>query len=87
MLFRSGHYMGHPLTLEKFRSAFFMPQLFDNNSIEQWEAEGSIEIGPRAADYARRKLAQYEQPLLDPAIDEALRDYIARREREIPDEF
>ena len=33
---------------------------------------------------ARRLLAEYERPALDPAIDEALRDYIARREREIP---
>jgi trimethylamine--corrinoid protein Co-methyltransferase len=29
-------------------------------------------------------LNAYEEPKLDPAIDEALLDYIARREREIP---
>ena len=39
-----GHYLGHPHTLEKFSSAFFMPEMFDNNSIEQWAAEGSVEI-------------------------------------------
>ena len=33
---------------------------------------------------ARALLAAYEEPELDPARDEALRDYIARREREIP---
>ena len=36
-----GHYLGHPHTLENFERAFFMPKLFDNNSIEQWQAEGS----------------------------------------------
>jgi len=29
-------------------------------------------------------LAAYEEPRLDEAIDEALRDFIARREGEIP---
>ncbi len=79
-----GHYLGHPHTLENFQRAFFMPELFDNNSIEQWIAEGSVETPERAADLARGMLADYEEPRLDPGVDEALRDFIARREREIP---
>ena len=79
-----GHYLGHPHTQENFQSAFFMPDLFDNNSIEQWAAEGSQEITARALAHARQLLRQYEQPVLDPAKNEALLDYIARREREIP---
>ena len=43
-----GHYLGHPHTLNNFQRAFFMPELFDNNSIEQWQAEGAIEITERA---------------------------------------
>jgi trimethylamine--corrinoid protein Co-methyltransferase len=35
------------------RRAFFMPELFDNNSIEQWIAEGSKEITARALAHAR----------------------------------
>jgi len=79
-----GHYLGHPHTLENFERAFFMPQLLDNNAIEQWAAEGSVEITGRALGHAKRLLSEYEEPALDPAIDEALHDYIARREREIP---
>ncbi|MGR3503557.1 trimethylamine methyltransferase family protein [Pseudaestuariivita sp.] len=79
-----GHYLGHPHTLENFQRAFFMPEMFDNNSIEQWVAEGSISITERALTRARDLLAAYEEPKLDPGTDEALRDYIARREREIP---
>ena len=79
-----GHYLGHPHTLENFQRAFFMPEMFDNNSIEQWEAEGAHEITARALGHVRALLADYEEPKLDPARDEALRDYIARREREIP---
>ena len=79
-----GHYLGHPHTQANFQTAFFMPELFDNNSIEQWAAEGSKEITRRALDHARALLADYEEPKLDEATDEALCDYIARREREIP---
>ncbi|WP_299503221.1 trimethylamine methyltransferase family protein [uncultured Roseobacter sp.] len=79
-----GHYLGHPHTLENFQRAFFMPEMFDNNSIEQWQAEGSVEITERALMRARALLQSYEEPKLDVATDEALRDYIARREREIP---
>jgi len=79
-----GHYLGHAHTLEKFKSAFFMPEMFDNNSYEQWVADGSVEITERALSRARTMLDTYEEPKLDVAIDEALRDYIDRREREIP---
>jgi len=79
-----GHYLGHPHTLENFQRAFFMPELFDNNSIEQWQAEGSIEVNERALAHARALLAEYQEPKLDPATDESLQDYVARREREIP---
>ncbi len=79
-----GHYLGHPHTLEHFQKAFFMPEMFDNNSIEQWQAEGGVEITERALTRARAMLNEYEEPKLDVAVDEALRDYIARREREIP---
>ena len=79
-----GHYLGHPHTQENFQKAFFMPDMFDNNSIEQWTAEGSVEITERALKRAHELLGAYQEPKLDVAVDEALRDYIARREREIP---
>ena len=79
-----GHYLGHAHTLANFQRAFFMPDMFDNNSIEQWQAEGSVEITQRALNTARQMLNEYVEPKLDEAVDEALLDYIARREREIP---
>ena len=79
-----GHYLGHPHTLENFQNAFFMPEMFDNNSIEQWQAEGSIDITERALIRARTMLDEYEEPKLDAGVNEELLDYIARREREIP---
>lgn len=79
-----GHYLGHPHTHEKFQTAFFMPELFDNNSIEQWVAEGSKEITQRALEFAKTLLKEYQEPKLDEAKDEELCAYIARREQEIP---
>ena len=79
-----GHYLGHPHTQERFQQAFFMPKLFDNNSYEQWMAEGSQDVTARALQTAKSLLRSYEAPPLDPGIDEALREYIARRETEIP---
>jgi trimethylamine--corrinoid protein Co-methyltransferase len=79
-----GHYLGHQHTMDNFQRAFFMPKLFDNNSIEQWQADGSKEINERALNEAKSMLDAYEEPKLDSAIDEALLAYIARREKEIP---
>jgi trimethylamine--corrinoid protein Co-methyltransferase len=79
-----GHYLGHPHTLENFQRAFFMPELFDNNAIEQWQAEGAHDTNDRGLTRARDLLRDYQEPKLDAGVDEALRDYIARRERQIP---
>ena len=79
-----GHYLGHPHTLENFQEAFFMPEMFDNNSIEQWQADGSVEINERAMTRAQDLLNEYVEPTLDAGVNDELLDYIARREREIP---
>ena len=79
-----GHYLGHPHTLENFQRAFFMPELFDNNSIEQWQADGSLDTTDRALQYANKLLSEYQAPDLDPAMDEALLAYISKREQDIP---
>jgi trimethylamine--corrinoid protein Co-methyltransferase len=61
-----------------------MPRMFDNNSYEQWVADGEKDVTARALATARTLLDSYVKPPLDPAIDEALLDYIARRETNIP---
>ena len=78
-----GHYLGHQHTQDNFERAFFMPKLFDNNSIEQWEADGSVEITQRALDVVKKKLQDYQQPTLDPAVNEELLAYISQKEQTI----
>ena len=79
------HFLGAEHTRKNFQSAFFMPELLDNNSFEQWEVEGSKDADTRAREKVREMLGAYEEPGLDPAIDEALKDFIARRETELPE--
>ncbi|WP_417207860.1 trimethylamine methyltransferase family protein [Antarctobacter sp.] len=79
-----GHYLGHPHTLENFQRAFFMPEMFDNNSVEQWAAEGSVEITARALTRARDLLGDYQKPPMEAGKEDALKDYMARRMQEIP---
>jgi len=80
-----GHFLGTAHTRRVFEQAFFMPELLDNNSFEQWQAEGSKDAATRALEKARAMLDRYTAPALDPAIGEALSDFIARRESELPE--
>ena len=80
----AGHFLGTQHTLEHFEKAFFIPSIMDFNSFEQWSAEGSKDHDTRGRDKARALLAAYEEPKLDPSIAEGLRDFIARREEELP---
>lgn len=81
----AGHYLGTKHTLEHFESAFFMPKLMDFNSFEQWSAEGSKDLDTRGRERARALLAAYEPPRMDEGVADAIADFVARRERELPD--
>jgi len=61
-----------------------MSDIADNNSYEQWESEGATDANTRGIRKAQRVLREYEQPPLDPAIDEALLDFIRCRKDELP---
>lgn len=80
-----GHFLGTAHTLEHFEKAFFMPSIMDNNSFEQWSAEGAKDHDTRGREKARNMLRDYEEPKLDEGIAEALRDFVAQRENVLPD--
>ena len=79
------HFLGCAHTQANFESAFYRSPLADNNSFEQWDAEGAKDIQQRANAQWKKQLAEYVAPPLDPAVDEALRDYMARRKGSFPD--
>ena len=81
------HYLGCAHTQAHFESAFYRSTLADNNSFEQWQAEGSHDIATRANRLWKEWLRDYEQPTLDSAIDEALQAYITKRKDGMPDKW
>ena len=68
-------------TLLSGTAAFFLAM----NSFEQWEAEGRQDAPTRANRIFKRMLSEYEEPTLDPAIDEALKEFIAKKKAAVPD--
>ena len=79
------HFLGCAHTQANFESAFFRSPLADNNSYEQWEADGASDMNVRANQNWKKQLAEYVEPPLDPAIDEALLAFIKQRKDAVPD--
>ncbi len=80
------HFLGCAHTQANFETAFYRSEIADNNSFEQWQAEGSLDAAARANKLARARLDTYEGPELDPAIDEALQAFMAERKAAFPDQ-
>ncbi len=74
-----GHFFGTAHTQSRYKTAFYSPILSDWRNFETWAEMGS----PTAIDKANRvwkeRLASYEKPPLDPAINEELNDFVERR--------
>ena len=79
------HFLGTAHTLANFESAFFRSSIADNNSYEQWEAEGALDATNRANVIWKKMLAEYEPPPIDEAVDEELREWIDRQKASFPD--
>jgi trimethylamine---corrinoid protein Co-methyltransferase len=79
------HFLGCAHTQANFETAFYQSIIADYSSFEQWSTEGSLTAEQRANAAWKKMLADYEDPGLDPALDEALLDYVARRKDELAD--
>jgi len=79
------HFLGSAHTRANFETAFYRSPLADSNSWEQWELDGSLDMAQRANAAWKKVLAEYEAPPIDPGVEEALRDFIARSKAATPD--
>jgi len=82
-----GHYLGCAHTQANFETAFYRSPIADNNSFEQWQAEGSKTAEQRANTIYKQWLKDYEAPAIDPAVEEAVGDFIKRKKESMPDAF
>ncbi|MEM7208033.1 MAG: trimethylamine methyltransferase family protein [Pseudomonadota bacterium] len=79
----AGHYFGTAHTMERFESAFYAPMISNWDNYENWIERGSVTSEQRANQIWKQVLNDYEQPPIDPAVDEALKDYVEKRKKEI----
>ena len=78
-----GHFLGAKHTMDNFESAFWLGDMSDNGTYEQWSAEGATWEHERASARVKKLLDTYMPPEMDVATREALDDFVARRTREI----
>jgi len=81
------HYLGCSHTQANFQTAFYRSSIADNNSYEQWLAEGEKTAPQRANEIARKWLGAYEAPSLDAGIADGLKDFVAKKKESMPDAF
>ena len=79
------HYLSSAHTQQNFLSAFYQSESSDSNAYEQWLADGGNDAAVRANHQWKQLLEQYQDPGLDPVIDEELQAYIAKRKASMPD--
>ena len=82
-----GHYLGCEHTQANFKSAFWRTEVLDYKPFEQWSQEGSDDTVMLANKRMHKMLGDYQQPPIDPAVNEALKDFISRKKESMPDAF
>ncbi len=76
------HYFGAAHTQSRYRDAFYAPILSDWRNFETWAEAGSPTAIEKANRVWKDVLAGYEKPPLDPAIEEELDAFVAKRKSE-----
>ena len=78
-----GHFFATDQTLDHYATEFYTPMISDWNNFENWEKNGSITTIQRANKAWKTLLKEYQQPKLDPSVNEALITFVEKRKEEI----
>ncbi|WP_416915764.1 MAG: trimethylamine methyltransferase family protein [Roseicyclus sp.] len=82
-----GHFLGCAHTQANYATAFWRTGLLDYKPYETWAEEGARDTEALASAKLDKMLADYRQPYLDPATDEALKAYMIQKKASMPDAF
>ena len=84
-----GHFFGCDHTQERYETAFYSPFLSDWRNFEAWEEAGGQWTAQRANKVWKDILNEFKPPEIDQAIDDELKDFVARRKSEggVPTDF
>ncbi|HVJ33913.1 MAG TPA: trimethylamine methyltransferase family protein [Terriglobia bacterium] len=77
-----GHFFGCAHTLARYETAFYAPMLSDWRNFETWRLAGAQDTAQRANTMWKQILSDYTPPALDPAIDEELKAFVAKRKEQ-----
>lgn len=77
-----GHFFGSPHTLERYQHAFYQPLVSDWRNFETWSEGGAEDARQRAHRIWQELLEASVSPPLDPAIDDALAEFVAHRKEQ-----
>ena len=78
----AGHFFGTQHTMDRYQTAFNAPLVSNWDNYETWKERGAETTEVRANQIWKQLLSDYEQPPIDEAIDDALKDYVARAKSE-----
>lgn len=81
-----GHFLGCDHTQKRFKNAFYSPFLSDWQNYGSWTLAGSKDATTRATEIWPKILAEFTPPPIDPAIQEALEAYVAKRKESLGQE-
>jgi trimethylamine--corrinoid protein Co-methyltransferase len=74
-----GHFFGTEHTQSRYKDAFYSPVLSDWRNFESWQEAGKPDAMQKANQVWKERLATYEAPPIDPAINESVKDFVDRR--------
>jgi len=79
------HFLGCAHTMRNYETAFVNPKLTDSESFEQWVENGEKDIQRRAFEQWKGMLGEYQAPDIDPGVDEALKEFVAKKKASMDD--
>jgi trimethylamine--corrinoid protein Co-methyltransferase len=74
-----GQYLTQPKTFQLCRTEFYLSDLMNRQNHTGWAAAGGKRIDQAATEMLGQRLAAYEKPELDAAVEDALSAYVAGR--------
>src|SRR5215472_16239617 len=78
-----GHFLGAEHTLRHYRTGFYRPLISSTENFDRWNRLGARTADRVANEKWKRMLADYEDPGIDPAVDEELKQFMAKRREQI----
>jgi len=80
-----GHFLGCEHTQSNFKSAFWRSEVLDYRPFETWQEDGAPDSVTLASRRVETMLRTYEKPAIDPAVQDALDDYVTQKKASMPD--